>query len=160
MEIRIVRISDEPSKIDEAARWFHEKWWIPDDAYQESMEGASKIGVPEWYLCLCGEKLIGGMDVIENDFHPRKDLAPNVCAVDTEGLGRGRETLSDVRSHRKRNLPQTEMRSVCGRFFMVGFFDWRSRSIRCSSRNSRLFSSGGGFRKGSQELRLRSAPER
>lgn len=55
------------------------------------MEGASKIGVPEWYLCLCGEKSIGGMGVIENDFHPRKDLAPNVCAVYTEGLWRGRE---------------------------------------------------------------------
>ena len=54
------------------------------------MEGASKIGVPEWYLCLCGEKFIGGMDVIENDFHPRKDLVPNVCAVYTEGLGRGK----------------------------------------------------------------------
>lgn len=85
------------------------------------MEGASKIGVPEWYLCLCGEKFIGGMDVIENDFHPWKDLAPNVCAVYTEGLGRGRETLSDVRSHRKRNLPQTEMRSVCGRFLWSAF---------------------------------------
>lgn len=73
------------------------------------------------YLCLCGEKFIGGMGVIENDFHPRKDLAPNVCAVYTEGLRRGRETLSDVRSHRKRNLPQTEMRSVCGRFLWAAF---------------------------------------
>lgn len=160
METRIVKISDESFRIDEVADGSMKKRGIPEDAYRESMEGASKIGVPEWYLCLCGEKFIGGMGVIENDFHLRKDLAPNVCAVYTEGLWRGRETLSDVRSHRKRNLPQTEMRSVCGRFFMVGFFDWRSQSIRCSSRNSRLFSSGGGFRKGSQELRLRSAPER
>ncbi len=48
------------------------------------------MGVPEWYLCLCGEKLIGGMGVIENDFHPRKDLAPNVCAVYTEEQWRGK----------------------------------------------------------------------
>ena len=90
MEIRIVRISDEPFRIDEAARWFHEKWGIPEEAYRESMEGASKIGVPEWYLCLFGEKIIGGMGVIENDFHPRKDLAPNVCAVYTEEQWRGK----------------------------------------------------------------------
>ena len=30
------------------------------------------------------------MGVIENDFHPRKDLAPNVCAVYTEEDCRGR----------------------------------------------------------------------
>ena len=37
-----------------------------------------------WYLCLDGEKIVGGMGVIENDFHERKDLSPNVCAVYTE----------------------------------------------------------------------------
>ena len=37
-----------------------------------------------WYLCLADEKIIGGLGVIENDFHDRKDLAPNVCAVYTE----------------------------------------------------------------------------
>jgi len=37
-----------------------------------------------WYLCLDGEKIVGGLGVIDNDFHDRKDLAPNVCAVYTE----------------------------------------------------------------------------
>lgn len=37
-----------------------------------------------WYLCLDGNKIVGGMGVIENDFHDRKDLSPNVCAVYTE----------------------------------------------------------------------------
>ena len=31
-----------------------------------------------------GDKIVGGMGVIENDFHDRKDLSPNVCAVYTE----------------------------------------------------------------------------
>ena len=30
------------------------------------------------------DKIISGLGVIENDFHDRKDLAPNVCAVYTE----------------------------------------------------------------------------
>lgn len=29
-------------------------------------------------------EIVGGLGVIENDFHERKDLAPNVCAVYTE----------------------------------------------------------------------------
>ena len=37
-----------------------------------------------WYLCLDGGRIAGGLGVIENDFHDRKDLAPNVCAVYTE----------------------------------------------------------------------------
>jgi GNAT superfamily N-acetyltransferase len=42
-----------------------------------------------WYLCLDGKKIIGGLGVIENDFHDRKDLSPNICAVYTEKAYRG-----------------------------------------------------------------------
>lgn len=34
-------------------------------------------------------KIIGGCGVIENDFHDRPDLSPNVCAVYTEKDYRG-----------------------------------------------------------------------
>lgn len=33
---------------------------------------------------------MGGLGVIENDFHDRKDLTPNVCAVYTEEEVRGK----------------------------------------------------------------------
>ena len=42
-----------------------------------------------WYLCLDGERIVGGLGVIENDFHARKDLTPNICAVYTEEAYRG-----------------------------------------------------------------------
>lgn len=68
-----------------AAKWFHEKWGVLEDAYIECMDaylsGETKNG---WYLCLCGEDIVGGLGVIDNDFHDRKDFAPNVCAVYTE----------------------------------------------------------------------------
>ena len=35
-------------------------------------------GFPQWYLAINGSKIIGGLGVIENDFHERKDLSPNV----------------------------------------------------------------------------------
>ena len=37
-----------------------------------------------WYFCLDEDRIVGGLGVIENDFHDRKDLAPNVCAVYTD----------------------------------------------------------------------------
>ena len=43
-----------------------------------------------WYLCLNGENIVAGLGVIDNDFHDRKDLYPNVCAVYTDENYRGR----------------------------------------------------------------------
>lgn len=40
--------------------------------------------VPQWYVVLDGNRIIAGLGVIENDFHDRKDLTPNVCAVYVE----------------------------------------------------------------------------
>ena len=73
------------SRVGSAAGWFHSKWHVPTEAYLECMDaylkGETEYG---WYLCLDGEKIVDGMGVIENDFHDRKDLTPNVCAVYTE----------------------------------------------------------------------------
>ncbi len=49
-----------------------------------------------WYLCLDGEKIIGGMGVIENDFQDRKDLSPNVCAVYTDEKYRGQRVAGNL----------------------------------------------------------------
>ncbi len=68
-----------------AAEWFHSKWNIPTKAYLECMESyLNKETEYGWYLCLKDNQIIGGLGVIENDFHDRKDLSPNVCSVFTE----------------------------------------------------------------------------
>lgn len=75
---------------DTAAEWFHSKWGVPKEAYLECMNDyLDKKTEYGWYLCLDGDKIVGGMGVIENDFHDRKDLAPNVCAVYTDEDYRG-----------------------------------------------------------------------
>ena len=82
---RYITLMEKPELKEEAASWFHSKWGVPKEAYLECMNAylnnETNYG---WYLCLCGEKIVAGMGVIENDFHDRKDLAPNVCAVYTE----------------------------------------------------------------------------
>lgn len=34
-----------------------------------------------WYLYLNGDEIIARMDVIDNDFHNRKNLFSNVCGI-------------------------------------------------------------------------------
>ena len=83
-EYKIIRVSKELA--DKAAEWFHEKWGVPLEAYKESISESliDKTVVPRWYVVVNGDKIIAGLGVIENDFHDRKDLTPNVCAVYVE----------------------------------------------------------------------------
>lgn len=84
-DYKYTNLAEIPSIKDKAAEWFHSKWGVPKEAYLECMDaflnGKTDYG---WYLCLDNNKIIAGMGVIENDFHDRKDLTPNVCAVYTE----------------------------------------------------------------------------
>ena len=81
----IQNIAGRPELLGRAAAWFHAKWGVPLEAYRESMEASlSGCAVPRWYVALEDGRIIGGLGVIENDFHDRKDLHPNVCAVYVE----------------------------------------------------------------------------
>ena len=86
-----VTLRQRPELLETAASWFHAKWGVPKEAYLACMESFLKEETEYgWYLCLDGNKIIGGLGVIENDFHDRKDLSPNVCAVYTEEAFRGK----------------------------------------------------------------------
>lgn len=80
-----ITLREQPQRKEQAAQWFHSKWGVPEEAYLECMnaylDGSTELG---WYLCLDGDAIVGGLGVIENDFHDRPDLTPNVCAVYTE----------------------------------------------------------------------------
>ena len=86
-----IKLRERPEWKQAAAEWFHSKWNVPTEAYLDCMDaylsGETEYG---WYLCLDGDKIVGGMGIIENDFHDRKDLTPNVCAVYTEEACRGK----------------------------------------------------------------------
>lgn len=81
----VLKLAEHPEWLHEAAAWFHSKWHVPLEAYEESMaESLNGQAVPQWYVVREGGRIIAGLGVIENDFHDRKDLTPNVCAVYVE----------------------------------------------------------------------------
>lgn len=83
---KIINIKNRPELIENAAVWFQDKWRVPADEYRKSMEESfeSVASVPQWYLVMEGSRITGGAGVIQNDFHKRKDLTPNVCALYVE----------------------------------------------------------------------------
>ncbi len=91
MDYEYITLRDEPELMHAAAEWFSSKWRVPKEAYLACMDAYLKNKTEYgWYLCLCGDEIVGGLGVIENDFHDRKDLTPNICAVYTEEAHRRR----------------------------------------------------------------------
>ena len=109
-ELTYVTLRQRPELKEKAAAWFSGKWGVPEEAYLACMD-ACLSGETDynWYLCLDGWRIVGGMGVIENDFHDRKDLSPNVCAVFTE--------------------PEYRGRGVAGRLLALTAEDMRSRGV-------------------------------
>ena len=86
-------LREHPEWRERAAEWFAGKWGIAVEEYAGSMEEGERRpdGVPQWYVVTDGgDEIIAGAGLIENDFHDRKDLSPNVCALYVEEAYRGR----------------------------------------------------------------------
>ena len=89
-ELQYITLRENPELMNTAAAWFHSKWGVPKEAYlgcrEAYLKQETELG---WFLCLDGGQIVGGLGVIENDFHDRPDLTPNICAVYTEESHRG-----------------------------------------------------------------------
>lgn len=85
-----ITLRKRPDLVQKASEWFSKHWSISKEVYLKEMnaylDNKTEYG---WYLCLNGDDIVGGLGVVKNDFHNRKDLFPNVCAVYTEKAFRG-----------------------------------------------------------------------
>lgn len=108
-QYQIVKIRELRDLIPNSSKWFCEKWHIPQQAYIESMESVSDdAAIPQWYVVLHNNEIIGGIGVIKNDFHNRKDLAPNVCALFVE------------KNYRRQGIAGELLNFVCSDMKMFG----------------------------------------
>ena len=111
MEYKIISISEHPDMIEKAALWFSHKFGIPYEAYINSMTEALEKPekVPEWYTIINSNcEIIAGAGVIENDFHKRPDLRPNICAVFTD------------EPYRNQGLMKELLNFICGELNKMG----------------------------------------
>ena len=99
MNCALKPLREHPELQEEASRWFSARWDIPVEAYRESIREciARNTGIPQWYAMLNErQEIVAGAGVIENDFHDRKDLKPNLCALFVEEAYRGRGVAREL----------------------------------------------------------------
>lgn len=85
--IILKKLCEYPELCEKSAYWFSQKWGIPVEAYLESIQKSidEKNGIPQQYIVLDDrQEIIAGAGIIDNDFHERKDLIPNLCALFVE----------------------------------------------------------------------------
>ena len=138
-----------PALLGRAAKWFHEKWHLPESAYRESLAACGSSGIPQWYLMLEGERIAAGAGVIGNDFHDRTDLTPNLCALwvepDFRGRGVARSLLRGIRADLaslgfNRLYLITDLRDFyerCGWRYLTAASDAEGRPVRLYAADTR-----------------------
>ena len=123
-ELLFVSLRERPELKKAAAGWFCSRWGVPEEAYLECMnaylERRTEYG---WYLCLHEEQIVGGLGVIENDFHDRKDLFPNICAVYTDEAFRGKGIAGRLLNRAVDELKQKNITPVYLATDHTGFYE-------------------------------------
>ena len=109
----LLNLRDHPEWADRAARWFHEKWQVPEAVYAESIALCltNDAAWPQWYLVVQGNTIIAGCGIAE-DFHDRPDLTPNLVALYVEPPYRNQGIAGTLLSHATRDMLAQGIRTL------------------------------------------------
>lgn len=82
--MKIISVRENPEFVNKAIKYFQKSWKsVSPIIYENSISHSihSKNPLPQWYLLMKDEELIGCAGLITNDFISRGDLYPWVCAI-------------------------------------------------------------------------------
>ena len=90
--VKIISVRENPEYKDQAIKYLQDTWdemppIVYEDCINHSIGSASKL--PQWYLLLKDQEIIGCTGLVPNDFISRMDLSPWACAVFVEEKYRG-----------------------------------------------------------------------
>jgi RimJ/RimL family protein N-acetyltransferase/GNAT superfamily N-acetyltransferase len=92
-EYRILSMREHPGGIDEAIDYYHAKWGGKDnrDFFEDAIRhtGPFPQNIPQFFVLLKGECIVGCCGLIMNDFVSRHDLYPWLCGLYIEPRERG-----------------------------------------------------------------------
>lgn len=123
--MRIISIRENPAYKDMAIEYFSSKWSVPRVIYEDSITHCiiTPSPLPQWYLLMEENEIIGSAGLITNDFISRMDLYPWVCGVFIEEKYRGNAYASLLLEKAKEDSRKSGFKNLYLSTDHIGFYE-------------------------------------
>lgn len=97
-DYKVIRMHDHPGGLDEAIAYYHSKWGRENNYafFDDAIKNSNYNDLPQFFVALKGECIVGCCGLIVNDFISRHDLCPWLCGVFVEESERNRGLASKL----------------------------------------------------------------
>lgn len=124
--MNVISVREQPAYKDMAIAYFQKNWdgvlpIIYEDCISHSIEASAPL--PQWYLLMNEDKIIGCAGLITNDFISRMDLYPWVCALFIEEQHRGNGYGSILLEQAKKDSKKAGFQSLYLCTDHIGYYE-------------------------------------
>lgn len=124
--MNVISVREQPAYKDMAIAYFQKNWKgvlpvIYEDCINHSIEASAPL--PQWYLLMNEDKIIGCAGLITNDFISRMDLYPWVCALFIEEQHRGNSYGSILLEQAKKDSTKAGFQSLYLCTDHIGYYE-------------------------------------
>jgi N-acetylglutamate synthase-like GNAT family acetyltransferase len=124
-EYKIIRMHEHPGGLDEAIAYYHSKWGregnypFIDDAIKHS----NYDDLPQFFVMLKGQRIIGCCGLIVNDLISRHDLYPWICGVYVDKTERKRGLGGMLLAHAEKEAKRVGYTNVYLTTDHIGYYE-------------------------------------